>query len=144
MYRDAEHRLVRYLDDNPPASDEWTSRFKLSDDPRVLPGVGHFLRRFSIDELPQLVNVLRLEMSLVGPRPFPDYHLEAFPARFRELRRRVRPGMTGLWQVSVRGDGDLEAQQAHDTYYIRAWSPWLDLYLLARTFLAVIRSRGAY
>jgi lipopolysaccharide/colanic/teichoic acid biosynthesis glycosyltransferase len=144
MYRNAEQRLEAYLRENPRALAEWEARFKLSDDPRVLPVVGRFLRRFSIDELPQLFNVLRREMSLVGPRPLPDYHLETFPPRFRKLRRQVRPGMTGPWQVSVRSDGDIEAQQVLDSYYVRAWSPWLDLSLLARTLIAVIRSKGAY
>ena len=144
MYPDAEARLERYLAENPAAREEWRKYFKLKNDPRILPVVGHFLRRTSLDELPQLWNIVRGEMSLVGPRPFPQYHLEEFSHEFRELRRQVLPGITGLWQVSSRSEGDLEVQEALDTYYIRNWSVWLDLYILARTVLAVLARKGAY
>jgi len=83
-------------------------------------------------------------MSLVGPRPFPDYHLAQLPPAFCDLRAQVRPGITGLWQVMVRSEGGLAEQQRFDTYYIRNWSLWMDLYLLARTGAAVLRGRGAY
>lgn len=143
MYPDAEARLEQYLAQNPQAKAEWERSFKLQHDPRILPGVGHFLRRTSLDELPQLVNVVMGEMSLVGPRPFPVYHLEHFPADFREIRHSVLPGVTGFWQVWARSDSDLELQEALDTYYIRNWSPWLDIYLLCRTVLTVLLGRGA-
>lgn len=144
MHLDAEALLERYLNENPAARTEWETRYKLADDPRILPGVGSFLRRTSLDELPQLWNIALGEMSFVGPRPFPNYHLAAFGDRFRVLRHSVPPGLTGLWQVSGRGEGDVAAQEALDTHYIRRWSIWLDLYILARTPLVVVLGKGAH
>ena len=83
-------------------------------------------------------------MSLVGPRPFPSYHLEQFGPEFRRLRRKVTPGLTGLWQVSSAATATLKMQEALDTYYIRNWSLWLDLYILALTIRAVLFAKGAY
>lgn len=144
MHLDADGLLMRVLSSSSETRAEWSRHFKLKKDPRILPGVGKFLRRTSLDELPQLWSVLKGEMSLVGPRPLPAYHLEGFGPRFRALRKRVKPGLTGLWQVSNRADGDLEVHEALDTYYIRNWSLWLDLYILARTVRAVLFPKGAY
>jgi Undecaprenyl-phosphate galactose phosphotransferase WbaP len=144
MRLDAERRLEEYLSANPSLRREWNERYKLRSDPRLIPVVGRLFRRFSLDELPQLWAVFTGDMSLVGPRPFPDYHLEQFPPDFRELRQRVRPGITGLWQITVRSEGGIEEQQAYDSYYIRNWSVWLDLYILSRTVAAVLSGRGAY
>jgi exopolysaccharide biosynthesis polyprenyl glycosylphosphotransferase len=116
--------------------------FKIADDPRIT-RVGRVLRRFSLDELPQLFNVLRGEMSLVGPRPLPerDYLLLDDLHRKRYL---VLPGMTGLWQVSGRSDLSFDELVRLDFYYIETWSIWLDLVILARTVPAVLFKRGAY
>jgi Undecaprenyl-phosphate galactose phosphotransferase WbaP len=144
MRNDAERQLEAHLAANPDMREEWEANFKLKSDPRLIPLVGRFFRRFSVDELPQLWAVVRGDMSLVGPRPFPDYHMKKFSPAFRELRQRVRPGITGLWQIMVRSEGGVEQQEAFDTYYIRNWSVWLDVYVLARTFATVLTGRGAY
>ena len=144
MRFNADEALERHLNANPESRDEWDARHKLKDDPRLVPLVGQLFRRYSVDELPQLWTVLRGGMSLVGPRPFPDDHIQRFEPAFQQLRHRVRPGITGLWQVSVRSDGGIADQEAYDTYYIRNWSVWLDLYILARTIAAVASGRGAY
>lgn len=144
MHPNADRLLREYLADHPEEQQTWVRYYKLQNDPRVIPGVGWFLRRYSLDELPQLWNVLRGDMSLVGPRPFPLYHLESFPSRFRSMRTRVMPGLTGLWQVSERSNGDVAVQEQEDTYYIRNWSLWLDLFILLRTVQSVLFPRGAY
>ncbi len=144
MRQDSDLALLQHLAANPGDEAEWRARFKLRRDPRILPLIGHFLRRFSLDELPQFIQVVRGEMSLVGPRPFPGYHMDSFPEKFREFRQTVPPGLTGLWQVSARSEGDLQLQQSLDTYYIRNWSPWLDLHILVHTARAVLMGKGAY
>ena len=144
MYVDAETRLSDHLEQNPQARKQWDRFCKLKDDPRIIPGIGHFLRRTSLDELPQLWNILKGEMSLVGPRPFPAYHVSKFRRDFRGLRRRVLPGLTGLWQISARSNGDISIQQSLDTYYVHNWSLWLDIYICSRTVSVVWKGQGAY
>jgi len=138
MYADADQRFAEVA----PLNEASGALFKIKDDPRVTP-VGRFLRRFSLDELPQLVNVLRGEMSLVGPRPLPqrDYELLADWHRKRYL---VLPGMTGLWQVSGRADLDFDELVRLDFLYLERWSLALDLAILAKTIPAVLSRRGAY
>lgn len=143
MEPDAEQRLEAALNKNPALRTEWELHFKLKKDPRITP-VGRFLRRFSLDEVPQLINVLFGHMSLVGPRPLPDYHQEALSEFARLPRNRVRPGLTGLWQTAGRSDTDISGMEEWDTYYVRNWSIWLDAVILARTFISVLGSKGAY
>jgi len=116
--------------------------FKIRDDPRVT-RVGRVLRRFSIDEVPQVLNVLRGEMSLVGPRPLPvrDYELLESWHRKRYL---VLPGMTGLWQVAGRSSLSFDDLVRLDFYYLEHWSIWLDISILLKTLPAVLAARGAY
>lgn len=116
--------------------------FKIRQDPRITP-FGRFIRRFSIDELPQLLNVLRGEMSLIGPRPALEREVEQYKVHVRR-RLDVRPGMTGLWQVSGRSDLDWDDTVRLDLYYVDNWSMIQDLAILLRTFRAVFSSRGAY
>lgn len=143
MVPNAEAVLQRHLAENPALQAEWDANFKLKRDPRIT-RVGGFLRKTSLDELPQLINVLKGEMALVGPRPLPAYHQHELPERVQRLRWEVRPGMTGLWQVSGRSDAGNEGMIRLDPYYIRNWSVWLDIVILMRTFQAVRRSAGAY
>lgn len=144
MVPNAEQRLADYLQQDPLARLQWERYMKLARDPRIIPVVGAFLRRYSLDELPQLWNVIRGDMSLVGPRPFPDYHLSKFSAGFRELRCQVPPGVTGYWQVTDRSNADLPRQQIADSYYVHNWSLWLDVWIVFRTFSAVVSGAGAY
>ena len=144
MQMDGDRILEQWFETHPHDKAHWNTHFKLKHDPRILPIIGPLLRRTSLDELPQFWTIITGRMSLVGPRPLPDYHLTAFDPDFRTLRTKVLPGLTGLWQVSTRSEGTPESLEALDTYYIRNWSPWLDLYILARTTTAVLLARGAY
>lgn len=141
MARDAERMLAELLRDDPAARAEWDKDQKLSQDPRITP-VGHFLRRTSLDELPQLFNVLRGEMSLVGPRPITVAELKRYGGvRWHYLS--VRPGMTGLWQVSGRNNTTYEERVALDRSYVEQRSMWLDLRILFRTVGVVVARDGA-
>jgi lipopolysaccharide/colanic/teichoic acid biosynthesis glycosyltransferase len=143
MCPEAEDILEDYLLKNPELRRQWEVERKLQNDPRVNHRVGRFLRKSSLDELPQLWNVLRGEMSLVGPRPLPQFHLDQFDPRFRRFRETLTPGMTGMWQVYSRHNGSPEMFVKHDRLYIRDWSLLLDLEILLRTFGTVLSGRGA-
>jgi exopolysaccharide biosynthesis polyprenyl glycosylphosphotransferase len=138
MHEDADDLLV----DRPELRDELARNFKLRDDPRVT-AVGQFLRKASLDELPQLINVLKREMSLVGPRIITPAEVEKYEKWDINLMT-VRPGLTGLWQVSGRSDVTYDERVRLDMHYIRNWSIWLDIQLLFQTIPAVLRRRGAY
>ncbi|WAJ27960.1 sugar transferase [Antarcticirhabdus aurantiaca] len=144
MYLDAEARLDDLLRSDPAARREWNTHFKLRQDPRILPYVGRFLRASSIDELPQLFNVIAGSMRIVGPRPFPGYHLAAMDAEFRARRCRMKPGITGLWQISGRSAVDVSLQQQFDDFYMEHRSFWFDLHIILNTVSAILRGRGAY
>jgi Undecaprenyl-phosphate galactose phosphotransferase WbaP len=143
MVPEAEEKLKQALAQDPAMAEEWRRNCKLKNDPRIT-RIGRFLRRVSLDELPQLLNVLKGEMSLVGPRPLPRYHEEQLPDRVRTLRRWVRPGMTGLWQVSGRSDSGSSGMERWDAYYVLNWSLWLDVVILVRTIREVLVGRGAF
>ncbi len=142
MCVDAEQRLAALLDASPDARAEWQASRKLKNDPRVT-RVGNFLRRTSLDELPQLLNVLRCEMSLVGPRPIVAAEASNFGRHLDEILS-VKPGITGLWQVSGRSDLRYLRRVALEATYARHRNAILDLYILLMTPAAVLRARGAY
>lgn len=142
MYADAESLLTNLLQNDAGLRSEWERDQKLRIDPRVT-RIGRFLRKTSLDELPQLWNVLSGEMSLVGPRPIVDAEVPKY-GKVYELYKRVTPGISGLWQVSGRNETSYEERVTMDAYYVRNWSVWLDLVILARTLGSVIFSRGAF
>jgi exopolysaccharide biosynthesis polyprenyl glycosylphosphotransferase len=136
MYMDGNSRL------SPAQMQEWKETMKIKDDPRVTK-IGNFLRKSSLDELPQLFNVLRGEMSWVGPRPIVEHEAEKF-GQYRHIRSMVKPGLTGLWQVSGRSDVSYDERVNLDTYYVRNHTIWLDLEILFKTVPALLARRGAY
>lgn len=142
MIPNAQQVLEEYLKNDPQARLEWETNFKLSNDPRVTK-LGAVLRKTSLDELPQIFNVLKGEMSLVGPRPVVQAELAKYGDNKKEYLM-VRPGITGMWQASGRSDTTYEERVAMDTWYVRNWSLWIDLKYLYRTFAAVISKKGAY
>ena len=137
MVRDPDGVLLRYFADNPEAAREWNETQKLRYDPRVT-FVGRMLRKSSLDELPQLINVLRGEMSCVGPRPVVADELARYGAK-APLYLSTRPGMTGLWQVSGRSSVDYSRRVALDETYVRSWSLWLDLKILVGTTFVLLK-----
>lgn len=143
MYADAETRLKEVLSSDANARAEWKKTFKLKNDPRVT-RLGNFLRKSSLDELPQLINVLKGEMSLVGPRPVPEHELAKRYRDKADYYKLVRPGMTGLWQISGRSDVSYDQRVNMDTWYVFNWSLYIDMVILYKTLGVVLKKRGAY
>ena len=133
-----DKRLEELLEEDEDCRREWENDFKLKDDPRITK-IGNFLRRTSLDELPQLINVLQGKMSLIGPRPIIDKEIEKYGEYF-DYFTAVKPGITGLWQVSGRNDVDYDER----VQYVRNWSMNLDIQILLKTVLVVIGRKGSY
>ena len=142
MVPNAQEALEVYLKENPAAREEWERDFKLKDDPRVT-RIGKFLRKTSLDELPQLWNVLIGDMSLVGPRPIVRDEIVKYGDYINDFYL-VPPGITGVWQVSGRSDTTYEERVLMDSWYVHNWSVWIDIVYLLKTVLAVVKSKGAY
>ncbi|HMY12098.1 MAG TPA: sugar transferase, partial [Turneriella sp.] len=143
MHRDAEAKLAELLAKDPAARAEWKKTHKLRHDPRVTK-LGAFLRRTSLDELPQLINVLCGDMSLVGPRPVTETELKTKYKGKADYYKLVRPGITGLWQISGRSDISYEQRVNMDSWYVFNWSLHIDLVILYKTIWVVLGRRGAY
>jgi len=142
MCVDADVKLKELLTKDPEARKEWEKEFKLKDDPRITRS-GAFLRKTSLDELPQLFNVLKGEMSLVGPRPIIQAEVPKY-GKYIEDFYMVRPGVTGMWQTSGRSDTTYDERVQMDTWYVRNWDVWFDIVLIWRTIGVVLRHKGAY
>ncbi len=142
MYTDADEKLKTLLAENPELKKEWDTYFKLKDDPRITP-IGAFLRKYSIDEFPQLFKVMSGEMSLIGPRPFVRGEIEEINPNLLPLYAQVKPGLTGLWQVSGRNETDRVQKINIDMWYIQHWSLSLDIMIILNTPKAVLTARGA-
>jgi Undecaprenyl-phosphate galactose phosphotransferase WbaP len=141
MVTNADAVLEQHLARDPELRRQWELTHKLPNDPRVLP-VGKFLRKTSLDELPQLWNVIRGEMSLVGPRPIVDAEVPRYGDCF-DYYKMVRPGVTGMWQISGRSNTSYAERVRYDEYFVKNWSVWLDLYILFRTVKTVLLREGA-
>ncbi len=141
MYHDADSQLAQMLAEDPLMLMEWTEKFKLKNDPRVTP-LGRLMRRTSLDELPQIWNVLRGEMALIGPRPIVEMERHYYGANWDSIVM-VKPGVTGLWQVSGRSELSYAQRVMLDLYYLNNWSVWLDYYIFLKTAWAVLRCHGA-
>jgi lipopolysaccharide/colanic/teichoic acid biosynthesis glycosyltransferase len=142
MHEDSEELLEQHLSSSADAREEWERAQKLRDDPRVTP-IGRLLRKTSLDEIPQLLNVLAGEMSIVGPRPIVDEERPKYGKYFRTYSYAL-PGITGLWQVSGRCDVDYPARVLLDVQYVEQWSFWMELKILLKTVLVILHSQGAY
>ncbi len=143
MYSDANERLEKLLSSNKEIRQEWEKNFKLKNDPRVTK-IGAFLRKTSLDELPQIFNVLKGEMNFVGPRPVIQKEIDNYYKEDAEYYFMVKPGITGLWQVSGRSDTDYEFRVKTDKWYVQNWSLWLDIVILIKTVRVVLLKEGAY
>ena len=143
MYSDSKERLEVLLASDPAIKEEWETNYKLKNDPRVTK-IGDFIRKTSLDELPQILNVLKGEMSLVGPRPVVADELEKYYKESAEYYKMVKPGITGFWQVSGRSDTDYDFRVKVDTWYVYNWSLWLDIMVLIKTVRVVLLREGAY
>ena len=143
MHIDSAERLKKILSESETARAEWESSYKLKDDPRITK-VGKYLRKYSLDELPQIFNVLLGNMSFVGPRPVLEQELAEHYKDDSRYYMSVHPGITGLWQVSGRNDTTYEMRVALDSWYVQNWSVWLDIVILFKTFKAVLGKDGAY
>jgi len=141
MYNNADERLDKILAKDPRAKEEWEKHWKLKNDPRVIP-LGKFLRRSSLDEIPQLINVLKGEMSLVGPRPYLEREWEWLKDSSETIHS-VPPGITGLWQVSGRSNASYHQRLELDAWYVRNWNLWLDIMILIKTVSTVLKREGA-
>ena len=137
MVANSQQVLADYLANNPEAAKEWEQNWKFKNDPRIT-FLGRILRKSSLDELPQLINVLRGEMSCVGPRPVVPDELQRYGACAAEYLQ-ARPGLTGLWQVTGRDAVDYASRVSIDSRYIRNWSVWADVVILVRTIFAVMK-----
>jgi undecaprenyl-phosphate galactose phosphotransferase len=143
MYVDAEERLPEILAQNKVLKETYLKRRKIPNDPRITP-IGHFLRKTSLDELPQIFNVLKGEMSLVGPRPALPEELEKYYKKEdAEYYLQVKPGITGLWQVSGRNKTAFHFRVKIESWYVQNWCLWLDITILLQTVKAVIKMEGA-
>jgi lipopolysaccharide/colanic/teichoic acid biosynthesis glycosyltransferase len=144
MVQGAEQKLAQHLTANQAARFEYERTMKLRNDPRILPVVGKFIRKTSIDELPQFWSILKGDMSFVGPRVMPTREIELYSQRARELRRDMLPGLTGFWQVEHRNDSDFQVREFADSFYVSNWSVWLDLWVMLRTVRVILSGSGAY
>lgn len=142
MALNSDQLLKELLEKDPAARREWEEKMKITDDPRVT-SIGKLLRKTSMDELPQLWNVLRGDMSLVGPRPIVEKEIERYGNRI-EFYTSVKPGITGLWQVSGRSDTDYKTRVQLDTWYVKNWTLWYDIAILFKTINVVLSRSGAY
>lgn len=142
MVPDAQARLRAYLESNPEAQREWAQYRKLKNDPRITP-LGRVLRKYSVDELPQIFNILLGDMSFVGPRPIDQSECALYGNSLIHYFR-CRPGLTGLWQVSGRSDTSFDRRVTMDRYYAKHWSVLLDVVLIFKTIPVAITGRGSY